>query len=165
MQQYTNIVHNFPPVYDSSSKILILGTFPSVKSREAEFYYAHPQNRFWKVLAKVLNAPLPESIEEKQAMLLKHHIALWDTVASCSITGSGDASIRDVVPNDIGMILRACPIRAVYTNGGKAHELYRRHIFPQTGIEDIRLPSTSPANAAWSLEKLCGEWKNILKEF
>ncbi len=165
MEQYTNIAHTFPPVYDERSKLLVLGTFPSVKSREAEFYYAHPQNRFWKVLSAVLDVPLPQSIEEKRQMLLEHHIALWDTVASCSITGSGDASIRDVVPNDISLILRAAPIRAVCTNGAKAHELYRRHILPQTGIEDIHLPSTSPANAAWSLERLCVEWKKILKEF
>ncbi len=164
MQHYKNIAHTFAPVYDERSETLILGTFPSVKSRENNFYYGHPQNRFWRVLAHVLGESIPVSVEEKREMLLSHRIALWDTVASCSVTGSADAGIRDVVPNDIAAILRAAPIRAIYTNGAKAHELYRRHILPSTGIEDIKLPSTSPANAAWSFERLCGEWEIILRK-
>ena len=164
MQHYKNIAHTFAPVYDERSEILILGTFPSVKSRENNFYYGHPRNRFWCVLAHVLGETIPVSVEEKRGMLLSHRIALWDTVASCSVTGSADAGIRDVVPNDIAAILRAAPIRAIYTNGAKAHELYLRHILPSTGIEDIKLPSTSPANAAWSFERLCGEWEIILRK-
>lgn len=163
MQHYENISHTFAPVYDEHSEILILGTFPSVKSREYGFYYGHPQNRFWRVLAHVLGTEVPATLEEKRVLLLSHRIALWDTIASCSITGSGDTSIRDVVPNDISTILRAANIKAIYTNGAKAHELYRRHILPTTGIEDIKLPSTSPANAAWSFERLCGEWRQIVQ--
>ena len=163
MEHYENISHTFTPVYDERSEILILGTFPSVKSRENNFYYGHPQNRFWRVLAHVLGESVPTDIEEKRALLLRHRIALWDTVAACSVTGSADAGIRDVVPNDISAILRTAPIRAIYTNGAKAHERYRRHILPSTGIEDIKLPSTSPANAAWRFERLCGEWAIILR--
>ena len=159
------IIHPIPAFYDENSRILILGSFPSVKSREQMFFYGHPQNRFWKVLAGVcasadqINAP--ETIDEKKAFLSAHHIALWDVIASCRITGSSDASIRDVVPNDIGEILDGADIRAIYTNGGKAYEQYQRYILPQTGREAVRLPSTSPANAAYSAERLIDSWKII----
>ena len=161
MQHYENISHTFAPVYDERSEVLILGSFPSVKSREYGFYYGHPQNRFWRVLAGVLGTETPETVEQKRRLLLDKHIALWDTVASCSVTGSGDASIRGVVPNDIASLLRAAPVKAIFTNGSKAHELYRRHILPTTGVEAVKLPSTSPANAAWSLERLCSKWEKI----
>ena len=155
------IQHPIAPVYDAESRILILGSFPSVKSREQQFFYGHKQNRFWRVMAQVLQCAVPQDIEEKRAMLLDHHIAVWDVIASCEITGSSDASIRDAVPNDLTCILNGADIRAVYTNGGKAHQLYRKYIFPVNGREDIPLPSTSPANAGYSLERLVEAWKVV----
>lgn len=155
------MVHTIDPVYDEQSRILILGSFPSVKSREQQFFYGHKQNRFWKVLAQVLGCGVPEDIPQKRAMLIKHHIAVWDVIASCEITGSSDASIRDVKPNDLSPILSAADIRAIYTNGGKAHQLYQKYIFPVTGREAYLLPSTSPANAGYSLERLVEAWRRI----
>lgn len=157
-------LHNIPPVYDKNSKILILGSFPSVKSREQQFFYGHKQNRFWKVLAGILDCKLPEDIPEKRRLLLEHHIAVWDVIASCTIEGSSDASIRDVVANDISCILDCADIRAVYANGGKAYEMYRKYIYPKTKREIVKLPSTSPANAGYSLEKLVAEWK-VIQEY
>lgn len=156
------IHHNFEPVYNEHSRILILGTFPSVKSREQNFYYGHPQNRFWKLMAALCDEAVPESIPEKKALLLRHGIAIWDVVASCEITGSSDSSIRNVVPNDISLLLRQAPIQRIGANGGKAAELYARYCQPTTGMECIKLPSTSPANAAWSLERLKNEWEKLL---
>ena len=157
------IQHPFPALYAPDSRILILGSFPSVKSREQRFFYGHPQNRFWRVLAALLDAPVPQTIEEKRALLLAHRIALWDVIASCEITGSSDASIRSAAANDLSPILTGADIRQVFTNGGKAHELYQKYTYPRTGREDIRLPSTSPANAAYSLEKLVQEWQIVRK--
>jgi hypoxanthine-DNA glycosylase len=154
-------VHTISPVYDAQSRILILGSFPSVKSREQQFFYGHKQNRFWRVMAQVLGCPVPQNIPEKKRMLLEHHVALWDVIASCTITGSSDASIRDVVPNDFAGILEFANIRTIYTNGAKAHELYRKYCYPSNGIEEHKLPSTSPANAAYSLERLVDEWSVI----
>ena len=153
--------HPIPPVYDRKSRILILGSFPSVKSREQQFFYGHKQNRFWRVLSQVLSCVTPESIEQKREMLLTHHIAVWDVIASCEITGSSDASIRNVVPNDLSCILSQADIRTIYTNGGKAHQLYQKYIFPVNGREAVLLPSTSPANAGYSLERLVEAWKVI----
>jgi hypoxanthine-DNA glycosylase len=155
------ITHPISPVWDGESRILILGSFPSVKSREQQFFYGHKQNRFWKVLAGLLDCPVPETIPEKRAMLLMHHIAVWDVIASCEITGSSDASIRDVVPNDLSEILSSAPIEAIYTNGGKAYELYQNYIYPVNGIMAQKLPSTSPANAGYSLERLMSEWSGL----
>lgn len=155
------LTHPIPPVYDEESKILILGSFPSVKSREQQFFYGHKQNRFWRVLAQVLGCAVPESIEQKRAMLLTHHIAVWDVIASCEITGSSDASIRNVVPNDLSCILSRADIRAIYTNGSKAYQLYQKYIFPVNGRGAQLLPSTSPANAAYSVERLVEAWKVI----
>jgi hypoxanthine-DNA glycosylase len=143
--------------------VLILGSFPSVKSREQQFFYGHKQNRFWRVLSEVLGCPVPRSIDEKKEMLLSHNIAVWDVIASCTITGSSDASIRDVVPNDFSRILREADIHAIYANGAKAYELYKKYCVKITDMEAIKLPSTSPANAAFSLEKLVDKWKIILK--
>lgn len=157
------IEHPFAPVFDSVSEILILGTFPSVKSRENEFYYGHPQNRFWKVLAKIFNSPVPVSIEEKKVFLLKNKVAVWDTIKSCQITGSSDSSISEVVPNDISWILSKAPIKKIFCNGTKAFDLYQKYIFPVTKVEAIKLPSTSPANAAWGLERLVDEWGKMIK--
>ena len=156
--------HTIDPVYNEQSKILILGSFPSVKSREQQFFYGHKQNRFWKVLEGVLGCEVPQTIEEKKAMLLAHHIAVWDVIKSCEIEGSSDASIRDVVPNDLSRILDAADIRAIYTNGGKAHELYGRYIEPVNGIAAHKLPSTSPANAGYSLDRLLEAW-SVLNEY
>ena len=157
------MIHNIEPVYDSNSRILILGSFPSVKSRDQQFFYGHKQNRFWRVMAQILGCAVPESIEQKKSMLLSHHIALWDVIASCEITGSSDASIRNVQPNDLSRIMSGADIRAIYTNGSKAYELYRKYIFPINGIEAYPLPSTSPANAGYSLERLVEIWSTIQK--
>ena len=162
--EYEHIVHSFEPVYDKDSEILILGTLPSVKSRENNFYYGHKQNRFWKVLATLLKEPVPETIEEKKAMLLAHRIALWDVIQSCDIKGSSDSSIKNVQPTDIGMILEKTNMTQIYANGNKAGQLYKRYQFPITGIEATVLPSTSPANAAWPLARLCEAWKTILHD-
>ena len=142
---------------------MILGSFPSVKSRENHFYYGHPQNRFWKVIAGVTGKPVPVSMEEKKKLLLSSHIAIWDVIASCSIQGSSDSSIRDVVVNDFTQVLADSRIQTIYVNGNKAYELYHKYAEPTTGIPAIKLPSTSPANAAWSVERLCGDWKQILE--
>lgn len=155
-------IHPFPPLYDSQSRILILGSFPSVQSRRGQFFYHHPQNRFWRVLATLLHAQLPQSIEEKQQFLHCHHIALWDVIASCEISGSSDSSIRQVVANDLSPIFHAAPIEAVFCNGGTAHRYYEKYTRSQTGVPAQKLPSTSPANAAWSLERLAAEWSQIL---
>ncbi|ARU49730.1 DNA-deoxyinosine glycosylase [Sulfurospirillum diekertiae] len=154
--------HSFEPVYDTNSKVLILGTFPSVKSREQNFYYGHPQNRFWKVIAALTHTPLPISIEEKKAMLLNHGIALWDVIESCDITGSSDSSIKNVVPMDFSNILHHTSITHIYANGATAFKLFQKYCETATGINIIKLPSTSPANAAFSFEKLLHEW-SILK--
>ena len=155
--------HTFEPVFDKNSKILILGTFPSVKSREHQFYYGHPQNRFWKVIAQITGEDLPVTIDEKKALLLRKQIAIWDVIRSCKIIGSSDSSIQDVVANDFSEILTNAKIEKVYANGGKAYELYQKYALQKTGIEIIKLPSTSPANAGWSMEKLCEEWKAKIK--
>jgi hypoxanthine-DNA glycosylase len=156
------VTHPIAPIFDADSRILILGSFPSVKSREQQFFYGHKQNRFWKVLAQVFECPVPESIPEKKEMLLKYHVALWDVIADCDITGSSDASIRDVHPNDLSEILETADIQTIYTNGAKAYELYQKYIYPVNGIAAVKLPSTSPANAAYSLERLVEEWRQIM---
>lgn len=153
--------HPFPAVYAPDSRILILGSFPSVKSREQRFFYGHPQNRFWRVMAALLDTDVPQTVEDKRAFLLANRIALWDVIASCDIAGSSDASIRNAVPNDLTPILETASIRQIFTNGATAHRLYRRYIYPVTGREDICLPSTSPANAAFSLEKLVQQWQAV----
>lgn len=161
--EYQSLKHTFDPVYDADSKILILGSFPSVKSRENNFFYGHPQNRFWKVMASVLDTEVPTTIEEKKEMLLSHHVAVWDVIASCSIQGSSDTSIKDVVVNDFSKILEHSSVERIYVNGGKAYELYHKYAEKMTGIKATKLPSTSPANAAWNLEKLCKTWKELIE--
>lgn len=154
-------IHPIPPVWNADSRILILGSFPSVKSRESGFFYGHPQNRFWRVTAAVFGCAVPESIAEKRAFLLANCVALWDVIASCEIVGSSDASIRSAVPNDLSPILSGAKIEHIFTNGGTADALYSRHLLPKTGIPAVRLPSTSPANASCSLEKLISAWRQI----
>ena len=161
--EYQSLKHTFDPVFNTESKILILGSFPSVKSRENNFFYGHPQNRFWKVMAKVLEWEVPKTIEEKRKMLLENHVAVWDVIASCSILGSSDTSIKDVVVNDFSKILENSKVERIYVNGGKAYELYHKYAEKVTGIKAVKLPSTSPANAAWSLEKLTKTWKEIIE--
>lgn len=153
------IQHPIAPVYDSESKILILGSFPSVKSREEGFFYGHPRNRFWRVLSAVCGTGLPMTIEEKKHFLLQHHIAVWDVICSCDITGSSDSSIRNVIPNDLNEILESASIEKIFVNGKKAEQLYKKYIQPVIRREAVCLPSTSPANAAWSLERLVEAWK------
>ena len=164
MQQYTNISHTFEPIYNQNSKILILGSFPSVKSRENNFYYGHPQNRFWKVVAKMIHQKEPLTIEEKKNFLLENHIAIWDVIASCSIQGSSDSSIKDVVVNDFTDILKNSSIHTIYVNGNKAYELYHKYAEEKTGMPAVKLPSTSPANAAWSVDRLCESWSRLILE-
>lgn len=155
------LTHPIPPVYNACSTILILGSFPSRRSREQGFFYGHPQNRFWRVLAAVFEEALPESVPERRAFLLRNQVALWDVIASCEITGSSDASIRDAAVNDLSPILSAAPIQHIFVNGQTAAKLYHRWTEPSTQRPAIVLPSTSPANAAWRLERLIAAWKQI----
>ena len=157
------IVHPIPPVYDENSRVLILGSFPSVKSREAQFFYGHPQNRFWKLVATIFEDELPQTIEEKRVFLLKHSIAVWDVIKSCDITGSSDASIKNVVPNDLSIILENANIKEIFVNGKTAYKYYEKYTKPSINREAVCLPSTSPANAAWNFERLINEWK-VIKE-
>ncbi len=156
------IFHPIAPVFDERSRILILGSFPSVKSRETAFFYGHPQNRFWKVVSAVLGESCPSTIDEKKRMLLSHRVALWDVIASCRIEGSSDSSIRSAVPTDLQAILDTANIRAVFCNGQTAFRLYVRYQEKQTGISAVALPSTSPANAAYGLDRLVEHWRAIL---
>ena len=154
------MIHPIPPLFDAESEILILGSFPSVKSREAAFFYGHPRNRFWHVLAEVFSEKTPDGIEEKSTFLHRHHIAVWDVIASCEITGSSDSSIQNVLPNDLDRILQFCKIRQIFINGKTADRLYDKY-FKQIDIEKICLPSTSPANAGYSFEKLLSAWQIV----
>ena len=155
-------VHPIPPLFDKNSRVLILGSFPSVKSREAKFFYGHPQNRFWRVLAALTGSPLPHTIAEKTELVLNHHFALWDSIGSCTITGSSDSSIRDIVPNDLSVILDHAPIERIFCNGAASLDSYRHYIEPRIHRPALLLPSTSPANAAWTLERLIDAWRVIL---
>ena len=155
-------IHPIPPIYDENSKILVLGSFPSVKSREENFYYGHPQNRFWKVLSAVYNEPVPFSAEEKKRFLYKHGLALWDVIASCEIEGSADSSIRNVVPNDLSVILQEADIQRIFLNGRTTEKYFDKYLRRSIDITAECLPSTSPANAAWPLERLAAAWKIIL---
>lgn len=184
------ILHPFGPLYSEHSRVLILGSFPSVKSREQEFFYGHPQNRFWKVMGALFGPPelhnndavlkssgghgkggteiptyIPKTIEEKKALILDNGLALWDSIGSCEITGSSDASIRNAEPNDLRIITDNCDIRSIYCNGKKSLEVYNKYIEPVLGRPAEALPSTSPANAAWSLERLIEAWSVIKEEF
>ena len=155
--------HPFPPLYDENSKVLILGSFPSVKSREDMFFYGHPQNRFWRVIAAITGEETPVTIEEKSRLLYKNHIALWDVIASCDITGSSDSSIKNVVANDLTIILERADIRQIFVNGKTAEKYYNKCIRDTVGREATCLPSTSPANAGWKLERIVETWSVIKK--
>lgn len=161
------ITHTFEPVWDENSEILILGTFPSVKSRENNFYYGHPRNRFWRVMAEITESDVPITIEAKKEMLLTNRIAIWDVIESCDIVGSSDSSIRNVKANDIASLVKKSNISAIFGNGAKACELYEKYVREKTGMDIVRLPSTSPANAAFRLENLIKEWsctKKLVKK-
>jgi len=153
--------HNIEPVFDENSEILILGSFPSVKSREMKFFYGHPQNRFWKVIADITDEALPVTVNEKKALLLKHNIAVWDVIKSCDIVGSSDSSIENVRINDFDVIFGKADIKRIYANGDKAYSLFKRYYSKE--LEIVKLPSTSPANARYTLEMLCNDWRVILE--
>lgn len=153
------IIHPVEALYNKESQILILGSFPSVKSRENKFFYAHPQNRFWKVMAGICGSDVPQSIEDKKKLIIDNHFALWDVIHSCDIDGSADSTIRNVVPNDISIILNNSKVSKIFVNGKKAESLYKKYLEKDTGIRAVCLPSTSPANAAWSLDRLTEYWK------
>ena len=154
--------HNISPIYNEQSKILILGSFPSVKSRENQFFYGHLQNRFWKLLAKLFNCDTPVTIDEKKAFLLQNKLAVWDVIQSCDIIGSSDSSIKNVVPNDINIILKQADIRQIICNGNKSFQMYNKYLKHITQREAVCMPSTSPANAAFNLDKLADSWKFLL---
>lgn len=158
-----HVTHPFGPVWDSACRVLVLGSFPSVKSRENAFYYGHPQNRFWRMLGAVYHDAPPETVADKRAYLLRHHIALWDVIASCDIIGSSDSSIRGAVPNDLPGLLTRCPVERILLNGQTAGRIYLKY-WDQLPLPHLILPSTSPANAAWSLERLAGAWEDALKD-
>ncbi len=164
MGEYQRLEHTFPPVYNEKSQILILGSFPSVKSRELEFFYGHPQNRFWKVLSLVLEKELPETVTQKKQFLFDNHIALWDVIQSCDIIGSSDASIKNVITTDLSEIINHSQVRHIFVNGKTAERLYHKYSEKKIGKKAIGLPSTSPANAGFSLERLCEKWK-VIREY
>lgn len=159
-----HVVHPFPPLFSAESRILVLGSFPSIKSREQGFFYGHRQNRFWPMLARVYGEPVPDwaDIPAKKALALSHSLALWDTIYACDITGSSDASVQNAVPIDIARITSAAPIERVLCNGSLSGRLYQRHLEPVTGIPALVMPSTSPANAAVSLDELIRRWGEAL---
>lgn len=165
--EYEHVTHTFGPVYDVDSKILILGSMPSVKSRVQQFYYGHPRNRFWRVLPAVFGETVPETIAEKRDFLLRNNVALWDVIESCDIVGSSDSSIKNVRVNDMNVILAAADISTIFLNGGKAYELFLKYCgknIREGGHALVKLPSTSPANAAWSLEKLTESWTGLIRQ-
>lgn len=161
--EYTHVTHEFPPLYDKNSKILILGSVPSPKSREQGFYYGHPNNRFWKVMAAVLGASVPETVEDKKVLMLSHQIALWDSIEECDIIGASDSSVRNPVPTDIPFLLERTEIEKIYTTGNASYKYYTMFNYPKTGIAAVKLPSTSPANCAVSFEKLIEAYRVIIE--
>ena len=157
-EAFTGLIHPFAPVWNADSRVLVLGTFPSVQSRANDFYYGHPQNRFWKVAGEVYGQPAPQTVEQKRAFLLANGVALWDVLASCDIVGSADSAIRNPVANDLTPLLNGSRIRQIFTNGQTAARFYRLYCEPVTGLPATTLPSTSPANAAWSVQRLAKAW-------
>lgn len=153
------VIHPIPPLFDKNSKTLILGSFPSVKSREAMFFYGHPQNRFWRLMAKIFDEEAPQTVEQKKQLVLSHNLALWDSIHSCVVTGSSDSSIKNVVPNDLSVILDNSKVDRIFANGATSYNIYQKYIYPTTRIKAIKLPSTSLANAAFSLDRLYEAWK------
>lgn len=158
------MIHPFPPVYDGASRVLILGSFPSAASRSVSFYYGHPRNRFWQVLSRLYSEEVPQDIPGRREFLLAHGIALWDSIGACTIVGSSDASIRDAVPNKISELLQKAPIERIFANGKASLACYEKYVFPETGAHAVCLPSTSPANAAWDIDRLTTAWRAILPD-
>lgn len=163
MAQALPQIHPIAPLFNEHSRVLILGSFPSVKSREAMFFYGHPQNRFWKIMAALTDSPVPETVEEKKTLILTNHFALWDSIGSYTISGSSDSSIRDVVPNDLRIITDHAPINRIFCNGAASLKYYQKYIEPTLHRPAQLLPSSSPANAAWSLDRLIEAWQVILE--
>ena len=163
MAEYMHLVHCFESVYDENSRVLILGSFPSVKSREEGFYYGHPRNRFWRLIAELYGAPLPQTTEEKTALLKACGVALWDSIAECDIAGSDDSSIKNAKAADIAGLLKKCPIERIYANGAAAARVYAKFQQERCGMSAVTLPSTSPANAAWSFERLKTAWERVTR--
>lgn len=161
MAEYIKVYHNIPPLWAADSRVLVLGSFPSPKSREQKFFYGHPRNRFWPVLSAVFNEPVPQTVEQKKELALRHHIAMWDTIASCEIKGASDTSIKHPVPNDLKSIIDRSQIKAVFCTGTASYKYYVKLCEKDTGIPAVCLPSTSPANAAWSLERLTEAYRAI----
>lgn len=157
----THIVRNFGPVFDSRSRVLILGSFPSVKSREAAFFYGHPQNRFWPLMGRVLDVEMPSDIEGRREVLLEKRVALWDVIEECDIIGSQDISIKKVLPVDVMRVLGASDVRQIYCNGTTSYDLFMKYLYPVCTMTPVKLPSTSPANAAWSIDRLYEKWSVI----
>lgn len=155
------IVHPIPPLFNTQSETLILGSFPSVKSREAAFFYGHPQNRFWAVIAAVFEGEKPLTVEAKKELILSNKLALWDVIAQCEIEGSADSTITNVKANDLSVILESSNIKRIFVNGKTAEKYYNKYTYPKTGIKAVCLPSTSPANATWSFERLVDAWRDI----
>ncbi|MBO7178021.1 MAG: DNA-deoxyinosine glycosylase [Clostridia bacterium] len=161
---YQFVCHPISPVYDKNSRVLVLGSFPSVKSREQGFFYGHPQNRFWKVVAILAGKPIPQSMRDKKELLLSSGIAVWDVIESCNVIGSSDSSIKDVKPNDLSVILKNSAGDRIFVNGKTAKKYYDKYVLPTLGIEAICLPSTSPANATYTLEKLVSDWAQLVEK-
>ncbi len=161
IDDYEHVIHPFDPLYDKQSRILILGSFPSPQSRKQQFFYGHPQNRFWRIMAKVLDEDVPCTIEEKKEMMKRNHIALYDAIYSCDIIKASDSSIRNVVPSDLSSIIEGSKISRIYCNGRKSFECFLRYQKDIIKMDAIMLPSTSPANASFTLEKLYESWKEI----
>lgn len=162
-REMERVTHPIEPIFNETSQYLILGSFPSVASREAAFYYGHPQNRFWRVLAEVFGQPLPTSNDERRKLILSNRLALWDVIASCRIRGSADSAIIEVVPNDLSRIFAVAPIKRIIVNGRTAEKYYLKLQYPKTGILPTVLPSTSPANAAWNIEGLIDAWREAVQ--
>ena len=162
MGEYQHVAHGFDPVFDERSRVLVLGSFPSVRSRQVGFYYGHPQNRFWRVLERLYGQPVPPDTQGRRAFALRHGLALWDVLAACDIAGSSDASIRHAVPNDVPALLASGGIKRVFCNGQRAYVLYLRYLDAACGLPVAALPSTSAANAAWSLDRLTDAWRAIV---
>lgn len=159
--EYTHVRHPFGPLYDKESEILILGSLPSVASRQQNFYYGHPSNRFWKVIASLFDEEIPKTIDEKKALLKRHHIALYDVIEECDIKGSSDSSIKNVIPTDLERIIRNSKVKMIFCNGKLSCDLYKKYHEKKTAIKACALPSTSPANAAYDMDKLMKYWKAI----
>ena len=161
MTKHQTVTHPFRPLFQTDSKILILGSFPSIKTREYGFFYGHPQNSFWPLLERIFGVKLSTDIEERRAFLLQHHLAIYDVIYRCDIIGSGDASIQNVIPSDLSPILKEADIRQIFCNGGTAYRYYQKYQEQKTEVKAIQLPSTSPANARFSMDDLYHQWKII----